>query len=117
MAPHPPPPQQPKTLRGFLDPCRRLSLPRSALGVHCSKAGCPQVRQSLEALAPSRPPGGDATGPASYSYTYASRALQACGPADLRRRATWRLRESGHTRAGVPGPAVVPEGRCWLRRR
>lgn len=93
----------------------------------CSQVGT--LGKSFKALAQARPTGDHTTRPAGHSYTYASRALQAWGPAALRRRATWRLRDSGRTRVGStvlavvpealrpPGPGCWPEGRRWLRRR
>lgn len=77
------------------------------------------------------PGGGYTTRPADCCYTYISRVFQGWGPADFRLRATWRLRDSGRTRAGIMGPAAAPEalglrpprpgcwpeGHRWLRRR
>lgn len=114
------PPRGPPALRRSP---RRLDSPCSPAGFRAWPRAAP------EPGAPGPAPRRSHHCPAGCSYTYASRALQVWGPADLRRRATWRRRDSGRTRAGIPGPAAVPEalrppglgccpaGRGWLRRR
>lgn len=115
-----PPRHPPPALRGSL---RRLDSPRCPAGFRAR----PRAAAKLGTLGPA--PRRSHHCPAGRSYTYASRVLQVWGPADLRRRATWRRRDSGRTRAGIPRPAAVPEalrppglgcwpmGRGWLRRR